>query len=71
MEKTDFGFEQVPRGEKARRVHAVFASDALRVLEEAGAGRVVTCNTLPHESNAVDVLGDVAQAVQHILPVRT
>lgn len=52
-------------------VHAVFAPDALRALEEAGAGRVVTCNTLPHESNAVDVLGDVAQAVQHILPVRT
>ena len=30
MEKTDFGFEQVPRGEKARRVHAVFASVAAR-----------------------------------------
>lgn len=51
-------------------VHAVFAPDALRALEEAGADRVVTCNTLPHESNAVDVLGDVAQAVKHILQVR-
>lgn len=51
-------------------VHAVFAPDALRELEESGAGRVVTCNTLPHESNAVDVLGDVAQAVKHFLQVR-
>lgn len=48
-------------------VHAVFAPDALRALEEAGAGRVVTCNTLPHESNAVDVLGDVAESVRRML----
>ena len=30
MDRTDFGFEQVPRREKARRVHAVFASVASR-----------------------------------------
>lgn len=44
-------------------VHAVFAPDAMQVLEEAGAARVVTCNTLPHESNEIDIMGEVAQAV--------
>jgi len=51
-------------------VHAVFAPDALRALQDAGAGEVVTCNTLPHESNAIDVLGDIAEAVQHVLQTR-
>lgn len=45
-------------------VHAVFASDAMQALEEAGAARVVTCNTLPHPSNGIDVMGEVALAVR-------
>lgn len=45
-------------------VHGVFAPDALQALEEAGAPRVVTCNTLPHPSNGIDVMGEVAQAVR-------
>lgn len=38
-------------------VHAVFAEDALVELKESGAERIVTCNTIPHESNAIDVSG--------------
>ena len=45
-------------------VHAVFAPDAMQILEDAGAARVVTCNTLPHGSNGIDVMGEVAQAVR-------
>lgn len=45
-------------------VHAVFAPDAMQALEDAGAARVVTCNTLPHTSNGIDVMGEVAQAVR-------
>jgi ribose-phosphate pyrophosphokinase len=45
-------------------VHAVFAPDAMQALQEAGAAKVVTCNTLPHESNGIDVMGEVAQAVR-------
>lgn len=45
-------------------VHAVFASDAMQALREAGAASVVTCNTLPHESNGIDVMAEVAQAVR-------
>jgi ribose-phosphate pyrophosphokinase len=45
-------------------VHAVFAPDALAALQEAGAMRVVTCNTLPHETNGIDVVEDIAVAVR-------
>lgn len=48
-------------------VHAVFSPDALQVVEDAGAARVVTCNTLPHPSNAVDVSPEVAAAVIEFL----
>lgn len=36
-------------------VHAVFASGALRALREAGAAQVVTCNTIAHSTNSIDV----------------
>ena len=49
-------------------VHAVFAPGAMRVLQDAGAGRIVTCNTLPHETNAVDVIPEIALAVRALLP---
>lgn len=43
-------------------VHALFEPGALALLQEAGAGRVASSNTLPHATNAVDVLGELAQA---------
>ena len=45
-------------------VHAVFAGHAYADLIGAGAGRVVTCNTIAHESNAIDVHGALADAVR-------
>lgn len=39
-------------------IHAVFAGRAEEDLRESGALRVVTCNTIPHPSNAID-LGDL------------
>ena len=45
-------------------VHAVFAPDAMQVLEAAGAGRIVTCDTLPHPTNAIAVTHEIAQAVR-------
>jgi ribose-phosphate pyrophosphokinase len=44
-------------------VHAVFAGDAYRALLSAGAERVVTTNTIAHESNEIDVSDAVAAAV--------
>ena len=43
-------------------VHGVFADDAIDVLRKAGAEEVVTCNTIAHESNAIDVSGLIADA---------
>jgi ribose-phosphate pyrophosphokinase len=48
-------------------VHAVFAPDAMQVLEAAGAGRVVTCSTLPHPTNAIDVTPEIVQAVRTMI----
>lgn len=44
-------------------VHAVFGDDAGVLLQQAGVGRVVTCNTLPHASNAIDVTGALVEGV--------
>jgi len=48
-------------------VHAVFAADAPEALRRAGAERVVSCNTLPHSSNAIDVTATVADAVRAMM----
>lgn len=44
-------------------IHAVFAGDALAELRSAGAAQIVTCNTIPHETNAIDVLPLLAETV--------
>ncbi|MBI3702502.1 MAG: ribose-phosphate pyrophosphokinase [Rhizobiales bacterium] len=43
-------------------VHGLFAADAYEMLIKAGA-RVVTCNTVRHTSNAIDVHGTLAKAL--------
>lgn len=48
-------------------VHAVFASDAMQALSAAGVAKVVTCNTLPHETNAIDVSPEIARAVLDLM----
>ncbi len=44
-------------------VHAVFADRAYEDLLAAGAARVVTCNTIPHPSNAMDLSEQIAAAI--------
>jgi ribose-phosphate pyrophosphokinase len=46
-------------------VHGIFAGNAYRDLMRAGASRIVTCNTIAHESNAIDVTDAVAEALLH------
>ena len=48
-------------------VHAVFAGDAHARLRDAGAAQVVTCNTIVHESNGIDVGGLIADGVREML----
>lgn len=44
-------------------VHAVFAAGALAALEDAGVAEVVTCNTIAHETNRIDLTPLLAQRV--------
>jgi ribose-phosphate pyrophosphokinase len=48
-------------------VHGVFAGDALAVLRGAGVSRIVTSNTVAHETNGIDASVSVAQAVEAML----
>lgn len=41
-------------------VHAVFADDACALLKQVGAREVVTCNTIPHPTNQIDVNATLA-----------
>jgi ribose-phosphate pyrophosphokinase len=45
-------------------VHALFAPDAERTLQAAGFARVVTCNTVPHSTNQIDVLPQLIQTIR-------
>lgn len=45
-------------------VHAVFAQGAYQELMAAGAERVVTSNTIPHQTNAIDLTSPLAEGVR-------
>ena len=46
--------------------HGVFAANAYEDLLAAGAARVVTCNTIPHPSNAIDVAPLIVPALEQL-----
>lgn len=48
-------------------VHAVFAGDAFGDLQAAGVARIVTCNTIAHPSNGIDVTPALVDAVRERL----
>ena len=45
-------------------IHGIFAENALDALIDAGAARIITVNTIPHITNAIDILPDIAKAVR-------
>ncbi|HET8731061.1 MAG TPA: ribose-phosphate pyrophosphokinase [Moraxellaceae bacterium] len=47
-------------------VHGLFAGTALAELKSAGAARIVTCNCVPHATNAIDVMPAVAAAISSL-----
>lgn len=47
-------------------VHAVFADEAYEELQGAGAGQVVTCTTIPHVSNQIDLTELLADGVRSL-----
>ena len=48
-------------------VHAIFAGSAYEDLLHSGAAKVITCNTVPHATNAIDVYQDIAEGVGALL----
>lgn len=44
-------------------IHGLFADGCERLLKEAGAARLISCNSIPHESNRVDLGSLIAEAV--------
>lgn len=36
-------------------VHAVFAGNAFEELKKSGVDKIITCNTIPHSSNGIDI----------------
>ena len=47
-------------------VHGIFAGQAFSDLMLAGAAKVVTTNTVPHTSNAIDIISLLAQGVRAV-----
>lgn len=52
-------------------VHALLARDTLAALLHAGARRIVSTNTVPHETNTIDVVPLVAAALNEMLRTAT
>ena len=48
-------------------VHAIFAGDAWHRLGEAGPAKIVSTNTIVHETNAIDVTRSLAASIREML----
>lgn len=46
-------------------IHAIFAGNAYTALLEAGADKIITCNTVTHPSNAIDLSELIANAIKN------
>jgi ribose-phosphate pyrophosphokinase len=45
-------------------VHAVFAGDSFEELKISGVKKIITCNTIPHESNGIDISELLASSIK-------
>jgi ribose-phosphate pyrophosphokinase len=52
-------------------VHALFADDAYAGLKSAGAADIVTCTTVRHPSNAIDLTQTLAEGVHALVEANT
>lgn len=46
-------------------IHGIFANNAYQVLKQSGCSQIITCNTIDHRTNAVDL----SNLIIHALPV--
>lgn len=47
-------------------VHAIFAGNAYQDLKEAGASMIVTCNTIKHETNKIDISNILVEGLEKL-----
>jgi ribose-phosphate pyrophosphokinase len=47
-------------------VHGIFADSAFEELKAAGAGSILTCNTIPHQSNQIDLAPLIALGIKSL-----
>lgn len=47
-------------------VHAIFAGNAYQELKDAGVAEIITCNTILHESNRIDISNLLAEGYQQL-----
>jgi ribose-phosphate pyrophosphokinase len=52
-------------------VHALFAGDAYAALTVAGVDRILSCNTITHASNRIDLSAPIAAAIEALLANRS
>ena len=45
-------------------VHAVFSGDGYEILKKSGVEKIVTCNTIPHETNEIDLNPIIANHIK-------
>ncbi|GGD64895.1 ribose-phosphate diphosphokinase [Lacimicrobium alkaliphilum] len=55
----------------AAAVHGIFANQSDQLLKQTGIGQLVTCNTIPHSSNNVDITSLLIPAIQVCLQKMT
>lgn len=48
-------------------VHGIFAGDAEAALQASGVGRIVTCNTVEHASNAICVAAPLVAGIRELI----
>ncbi len=48
-------------------IHAIFAGDAYQELTDSGVGRIVTCNTIPHPTNGIDLSIQLTRGIQQLI----
>ena len=48
-------------------IHAVFSGNAYQDLMDSGVEKIVTCNTIPHPSNAIDLSNVMAKEVKQLM----
>jgi len=46
-------------------IHGIFANNAYQDLLKTGISRVVTCNTVSHPTNAIDIIPSLVEAVRY------